>query len=82
MKQSRHFQTLIIAMPIVCIFASAAIVTQQSVRRAQLEKRFATFQREHDALEKRYKALRKATGAKGDVQGEVDAMSAHHDGDD
>lgn len=82
MKKSRHFQTLVVMMPVICVIASAAIVMQQSVRRADLQKRYAAYERERDVLEKRYKELRKASGdSKGAAQDELDALSHHDDGD-
>ncbi|HLJ55472.1 MAG TPA: hypothetical protein VKT77_10575 [Chthonomonadaceae bacterium] len=82
MKKSKHFGTLVMLMPIVCVVASAAIVTQQSIRRTDLQRRYAAFERERDMLEKRYRELRKASGVKGDAQDELDAMSARHDDGD
>ena len=62
MKMSAFSQRLILIMPILSVLASTGIVVQQSLRRDQLQRKMTAFEREHAALEKQYKALRKAAG--------------------
>lgn len=62
MKMSAFSQRLILFVPILSVLASAGIVAHQSLRRDQLQRKMAAFEREHAALEKQYKALRKDAG--------------------
>ena len=79
MKMSRLSQRLVSIMPIVAVLASSAIVAQQSIRHDQLKAKLASYEKERSALEKRYNALRKASGLP--VASDPDGGSHHHDDD-
>jgi len=82
MKISRLSQTLVFLLPGFCVLASAGIVTQQTLRRDQLQRRMTAYEKESFTLEKRYNQLRKAAGiptAPGAAAPE--SASHHHDGD-
>ena len=81
MKMSAFSQRLILIMPILSVLASAGIVAQQTIRRDQLQRRLIAFEREHAALDKQYKALRKAAGEPEIPDTPTDGDGHHHEAD-
>ena len=78
MKSSRSAQTLLLWLPIFCIFASFGIVLHQSMRRDRLQKELTVAEREYAQLEKRYKQLRYPSG----TVASPDTHQEDHDGHD
>ena len=81
MKMSAFSQRLILFVPILSVLASTGIVVQQSLRRDQLQRKMTAFEREHAALEKQYKALRKAAGEPEIPDTPTDGDGHHHEAD-
>ncbi len=81
MKTSRLFQTLVVALPIICVVASAGIVTQQTLRRDSLQRQMTAYEKERFTLEKRYNQLRKASGDSTAPDPAAQSDGHHHDGD-
>ena len=82
MKTSRLSQTLVFILPIFCVLASAGIVTQQTVRRDQLQRRVTAYEKEYFTLDKRYNQLRKTAGLPTTSEATAPASNSHHhDGD-
>ena len=76
---------LVFLLPVFCVLASTAIVAQQTIRRNQLQSQLTAYEKEHSALNKRYRELCKATGTPMPDADKHDANDGdgrhHHDGD-
>jgi hypothetical protein len=78
MKPSGLSNKLVFMLPVFCVLASAGIVLQQTIRRNQLQSQLSAYEKEHSALDKRYRELSKATGTP--LPAEASPAEAHDDG--
>jgi len=84
MNRSGLSDKLVFILPVFCVLASAAIVTQQTIRRSQLQNQLTANEKERAALDKRYRELCKATGTPLPADSSPSANDDgghHHDGD-
>jgi cell division protein FtsL len=81
MKPSGLSNKLVFMLPVFCVLASAGIVTQQTIRRNRLQSELTAYEKEHSALDKRYRELSKAAGKPIPAEADSSDEHHHHDGD-